>query len=96
MTQSFTELPDKRQQETLCSIVDKSLFLHKFKGVWCCSDEETSRCQTLTGVSQHHVSLLFALKRVMVNKLTAADVKHELRVIQLLRQNILYKQIQRS
>lgn len=61
-----------------------SRFLHELVGVWRGSDEETTGLQAFTGVPQHHVSLLLALKRVVINELTAADVKHQLRVIQLL------------
>lgn len=62
---------------------------HKFKGVGRGSDEESSRLQPLAGVSQHRLGLLLALKRVVIHKLTAADVEHQLGVVQLLRQNVL-------
>ena len=75
---------------------DKSLFLHEFEGVRCRPDEEASGFQTLAGVSQHHVGLLLALKRVMVNKLAAADVKHLVGVGQLLRQNLLKTRVRVS
>lgn len=60
------------------------MFLHELKGVWSRPDEETSGFQTLAGVSQHRVGLLLALKGVVVDELTAADVEHLVFVIKLL------------
>lgn len=66
---------DPRQQQSDVS--------HKFKGVRRGSDEVASRFQPLAGISQHHVGLLLTLKGVVVHKLAAADVKHQLGVVQL-------------
>lgn len=59
-------------------------FLHKFKSIWRRSNKETSWFQPLAGVPQHHMGLLLTLKRIVINKLTAADVKLQLGIIQLL------------
>lgn len=72
--------------------MEESLLLHQLIGVWRGSYEEASGFETLAGVSQHHVRLLLALERVMIHKLTAADVELQLRVVQPLRQNLLHQE----
>lgn len=83
----YVSVYDQVPPSSVCGL--QRCFLHQLKGVWRCSDEEASGLQALAGVPQHHVGLLLALKRVMVHKLTAADVKHQRLVVQLLRQNHL-------
>lgn len=64
-------------------------YLHKLKAIWSCANEIPSRREIPTSVFKHHVSLLICLKWVMVNKLTAANVKAHIWIIVFGRQEIL-------
>ena len=48
---------------------------HHFSRVDSGTDEEPSRSQVLTGVPDHHVSFLVALKRVVDGELAAGHVE---------------------